>query len=118
MNRRTLVQSLLGLPLFSWMATKEAASSTTYAPPGACVANQTGLEARRKEAIDLFTLAFDNCVKAEQEFIPGSQPTGIDIKVLVQYPDRKTQSNPSLQWDGPLDRMRATKCGASNPLRS
>lgn len=108
MNRRSLVQSLLGLPLFSWLAPAPQAPKTqftTYAPPGGYVAHK-GLAARRKEAVDAFMLAFDNCVQAEQDRAEAQghpfNPTHMDLRLTVHYPGRiRTCSNPELNW-GPF----------------
>ncbi len=121
MNRRQLAQLVLGLPFVNLLTPKKVVKPyerlgyfdgrvTSYATLNVYSKVETlkGLAAHRQEAIDTFTKSLDSCIQAEQlhPAYTGREPLKLDVRIRVEYVDNLlTQSNPVLEWEGPIDRM-------------
>ena len=81
LQRRSLFSFLAALPVIGLLAPKAKAVS---APP------LTGLAARRQEAIRMFTMGLDHCIKAEQAFYTGEEPKELFVMIRADYGNRKT----------------------------
>src|ERR1051325_8717503 len=112
MNRRTLVQSILALPIFGWLNRPHAALATHAARTEGAIqglkahygTQPQGLRARRQELVDTFLKTLDSAIQAEEQsgspYDAGPESLYFNREISSPNKGRLTSSH-KMKWSEP-----------------